>query len=196
MCTHSCANLWPAEAANQTLIIEAMSPQPTTSKIDQQQYSKQVLSDLEWCKTVNLVAFHKHNTLLHCCWSILRSSLGVTLLIFSLIIRTWSAASAAHTCRLAQGWVHTTSTKVATAPLLCWVLWVIDRKYRGSTNLREVRSHKFNRLQSPSGKTLQQAVHVVFYTYKWLQFAIADTVWEGTSCANNSNWIYMLYEFR
>ena len=40
----------------------------------------------------------------------------------------------------------------------------------------EVRSHKFNRLQSPYGKMLQKAVHIAFYTYKWLQFAVADTV--------------------
>ena len=37
------------------------------------------------------------------------------------------------------------------------------------------RSHDFDRLQSPSGKTLQQAVDAVFNIYKWLQFAVADT---------------------
>ena len=55
----------------------------------------------------------------------------------------------------------------------------------------------FSRLQLPSGKKLQLAAHVVFYTYKWLQFAVVDAasavlvvaiiVTEYTYCANLDN---------
>ena len=41
----------------------------------------------------------------------------------------------------------------------------MDQKYKRSTDFREVRPHDFNHWQSPSGKMLQQAVHIVFYFY-------------------------------
>ena len=51
----------------------------------------------------------------------------------------------------------------------------MERKYIRSTDLREFQTRGFIRLLWSSGKTGEQAVHGIFYTYKWLQFAVADS---------------------
>ena len=94
--------------------------------------------------------------------------------------------------------MHTISTKVANSSALLHVHVGVasnQPKYTRSI-LREVQSHDLNHLQSPSGKMFEQAVHVAFYTYKWLQFAVADTALiSSVSCANNSDRIHILPNF-
>ena len=127
VCTHPCANLWPAETANHILIIEekaTMSLQLTTSKINQQLYSEVLCLWIEywviqsdarqwtWWLSTSITLYcivSERSWGRHLGW----------LSIFSLIIRMWLAASAGH--RLAQGWVHTTSTKVAGSSALLGV---------------------------------------------------------------------------
>ena len=87
----------------------------------------------------------------------------VTSSLFSPIPGTYSATSADHYDRLAQGWVHTTRTKVAGSSAL---LGVASDRPKIHKIYTEVRPRDFNRLQLHSGKKLQLAAHVVFYTYK------------------------------
>ena len=124
--------------------------------------------------SVLVMCTHSISTILYCIVvdQSLRSSVRVTLSLFpSFYTKNVSANSV--DCKLAQRWVHTISTKVANSSALLGVA-SNQPKYTRSI-LREVQSHDLNHLQSPSGEMFEQVVHVAFYTYKWLQFAVADT---------------------
>ena len=141
------------------------------------------------------VAFHKHNTLLYCCWSIFEvvSWGDIVTFFFLSIIRTWSALSTCHW--LAQGWMHTTSIKLAASSALLGV--VSDRpKIQWPTDFREDQSRDWQLLAVAFWKDVAASCsHCLLHVQVAIVCCSKHSL-SSVSCADNSSRKYILCVFR